>query len=260
MVLILGRSGFAKEPGRVTIRCWRTADVSQVFRRQAHDILPRMSQPALLLIHGAGVTRAVWDPLLPFLSGIELRVPERPRTGDMRAETAWLAEYAAHCFVVGMSGGATLGLALAETDVPLAGALLHEPAVGSLAPGLLAPIAAAYASGGVPGFGTALYGPSWRRDMSIDTQESLGAELTMFRAFEPGPPSTSQGPITISVGEHSPDARHDSVAALAARFGYPTLTIRGARHFVAVDSPAEFAAAIIKCSSPAQDENTVLET
>jgi pimeloyl-ACP methyl ester carboxylesterase len=205
----------------------------------------------LLLIHGAAVTKAVWDPLLPLLGTFELRVPERPRTGDIDAETEWLRQYAAGCFVVGMSGGATLGLALAATDVQLAGALLHEPAVGSLAPGLLAPIAAAHASGGVRGFGAALYGPRWSIDMSVDSDESLGAELAMFRNFEPNAPSPGQGPISISVGELSTPERYQSVSALAERFGYPVLTIAAARHFVVADAPAAFAAAIIECATSA---------
>jgi len=144
-----------------------------------------------------------------------------------------------------MSGGATLGLALAAR-MQLAGALLHEPAVGSLAPALLAPIAAAFAAGGVAGFGATLYGPSWTAQMSLDTDESLGRELAMFRGFEPMVPAADQGPVTISVGELSPPIRHVSVGALVDRFGYEQIVIPGARHFVAVDSPAQFAAAIVE--------------
>jgi pimeloyl-ACP methyl ester carboxylesterase len=198
---------------------------------------------ALLLIHGVAVTAAVWDPLLPLLSDYELRVPERPRTGSLASEVAALTEAAEGAFIVGMSGGATLGLALAST-VPIVGALLHEPAVGSLAPGLLAPLAAAYAHGGVAAFGTALYGPHWSPATAAGTEHTVSAELAMFSAFEPGEPIIDLSRITISVGAQSPAIRHESVDALATTFGYQRVTIGGASHFVTAQAPTEFVAVI----------------
>lgn len=214
-----------------------------------------MTLPRIVLVHGAAVTAQVWDPLLPHLAdldAVDVVVPERPRTGDLGAETEWLAGYARGAFVVGMSGGATLGLALAATDVPMAGALLHEPAVGRLMPGLLAPVRQAWQDGGVAGFGATLYGPGWTPEMAVDSDESLGRELAMFSCFEPGPPAADQGRVVISVGAESPTSRHRAAAALADRFGYPTTVIAGAGHFVAQHAPAAFAAALRALFEPAR--------
>ncbi len=65
--------------------------------------------------------------------------------------------------------GAGPGPAVLAVGVPLAGAVLHGPAVGSLLPGLLAPVAAAFAQGGVVSVARTLYGPAWdSTDASVD--------------------------------------------------------------------------------------------
>jgi len=221
--------------------------------------------PTIVLIHGAAVTSAIWARVVALLPDFDTVAPERPRSGSLEVETQWLAERIPEdAFVVGMSGGATLGLALAASPVRFAGALLHEPAVGSLAPGLLAPFAQAFESGGPSAFGAALYGPLWSSHMTGTGSAvagcdsfgggavtSLARELAMFRAFEPGEPAPGQGPVTISVGELSPRVRHESVAALASRFGYSRLTVPGARHFVTHEAPHEFAALVRECLNAA---------
>ena len=91
----------------------------------------------VVLIHGAATTSRVWRHVVPLLAAggpVSVTVPDRPCTGDLATETAALRPSCAGAVVAGVSGGATLGLALAAAGVPAA-AVLHEPAVGSLLPG-----------------------------------------------------------------------------------------------------------------------------
>src|SRR5277367_2057036 len=102
-------------------------------------------RPRIVLVHGAATTSRIWRTVVPLLDGFDVCCPDRAATGDLEAELDALAPLCAGAVVAGVSGGATLGLALAARGAGLAGALLHEPAAGSLLPGLLAPMARAYA-------------------------------------------------------------------------------------------------------------------
>ena len=170
-------------------------------------------------------------------------VVERPCSGSMDREIRALAPFARDRVVVGQSGGATLALALAASDVPILGALCHEPAAGSLAPHLLDPVVAAYREDGVAGFGAALYGPSWAPEFAPDP-DAVARDLPMFRAFEPAAAAAGQGPVRTTVGQFSPAARHDAAAALSSRFGFETAVLPDTAHFAAWDSPDRFADAI----------------
>lgn len=197
-----------------------------------------------MLVHGTATAPMAWDRLRPLLDGYDVSAPERPRTGDLQAESAWLADRARGAWVVGISGGATLGLELVRNGTPLSGAILHEPAVGSLQPDLLAPVTEAFATDGTPGLARALYGNSWQPDM-IETDDATTArELAMFRGFEPGPASRNAGTVLITYGAASPEPRHRAARALADRFGYATRALPHSSHFVAWDNPTVFAAAI----------------
>lgn len=199
----------------------------------------------IVLLHGAATTSAVWRELAALLDEHEVVMPDRPRTGNLARELEWLAPIARNRWVVGISGGATLGLALAASDVPLAGAVLHEPAVGSLLPDLLAPMRAAFASGGTEAFGRELYGPSWDISMAHGHgDEVTSRELAMFSNFEPAASRQEQGRIVITVGERSPVIRHRSVAMLSTTLGYPVQQIPEANHFVAVDHAAALATVV----------------
>lgn len=205
---------------------------------------PGMTRPRVLLVHGAATTPAVWDRLVPLLGDVAVSAPFRASSGDLRREVEGLAEAARGAVVVGVSGGATLGLALAATDVPLAGAVLHEPAVGSLVPGLLDHVVAGYAADGVPGFGRALYGPGWSPEMAPADPEAVGRDLAMFRGFEPAPIAPDQGPVLVTVGGSSPPVRHAAAAALADRLGLRVEVLPGCGHFVQHDRPAALAAVV----------------
>lgn len=143
-----------------------------------------------------------------------------------------------------MSGGATLGLALLASDVRLAGAVLHEPAVGSLVPGLLDHVVAGWQSGGVAGFGRALYGPGWSPEMAPEDVGAVGRDLAMFRRFQPSPASPGQGQAVVTVGGASPPARHEAAQVLRQAYGLPVRVLPGVGHFVQHDAPEALAAVV----------------
>jgi pimeloyl-ACP methyl ester carboxylesterase len=205
----------------------------------------------LALIHGAATTSRVWRHVVPLLAAdgpLALSVPDRPCTGDLAAETAALVPACAGAVVGGVSGGATLGLALAAAGVPAA-AVLHEPAVGSLLPGLLDQVRAAYAEGGVPAFARALYGSAWTAAEAPADPGAVARDLAMFTAFEPAAPAAGTGLVVITVGECSPAPRHESAALLAAKFGFAVEVIPGAGHAVHLTHPAAFAAIVSRTAA-----------
>jgi len=207
---------------------------------------PGLPARRVALIHGAATTRRVWRHVVPLLAAgapLTVAVPDRPCTGDLAAEAAALRPPCTGAVVGGVSGGATLGLALAAAGVPAA-AVLHEPAVGSLLPGLLDRVRAAYAEGGVPAFARALYGSAWTAAEAPADPGAVARDLAMFSSFEPAGPAPGVGPVVITVGERSPAARHESAARLSAAFGFPVEVIAGAGHAVHLTHPAAFAAII----------------
>jgi pimeloyl-ACP methyl ester carboxylesterase len=195
-----------------------------------------MGLPRILLVHGAATTPSVWAPVLALLGDLDVRAVERPCSGDLGIELASLTPLAEGAFVVGVSGGATLTLALAASPVALAGGIAHEPAVGSLVPGLLAPMAAAFAERGTTGFAETLYGPAWRPELGPADPGAVARELPMFRAFEPEAARPGQGPVLVTVGGDSPAPRHAAAAALEG-LGYETAVLPECRHFLPQESP-----------------------
>lgn len=202
----------------------------------------------VVLVHGAATDARVWDRVVPLLEDCEVFAPERPRTGELARELDWLRAQVEGAWVVGMSGGATLGLALAATGTPMAGAVLHEPAVGSLVPGLLAPMAAALAEGGTTAFARLLYGRSWEPapgKVWMSDEVTL-RELAMFGAFEPAAPHPDAGRVVTTLGSRSPSIRALAARALNEHFGIPVLDVADADHFVAQDAPHQFADVILR--------------
>ena len=219
-------------------------------RRDAVRVQGAMAARRVVLVHGAATTSRVWRHLIPLLEAGALTVaaPDRPCTGDLAAETAALRPACAGAVVAGVSGGATLGLALAAAGVPAA-AVLHEPAVGSLLPGLLDRVRAAYAEGGVPAFARALYGPAWTAAEAPADPGAVPRDLAMFTSFEPAAPAHGADRVIITVGERSPEIRHEAAARLAGKFGFSVEVIAGAGHAVHLTHPAAFAAVVSRTAA-----------
>jgi len=207
-----------------------------------------MGPSRILLLHGAATTGAVWNHVAGILRDLpdapEVINPDRPSTGDVVSEIAWLAPMAENALVVGVGGGAALCLALAASEVQIAGGLAHEPAAGRLVPELLAPLVTAYARGGARALAAAAYGDSWDSSMLGDT-DAVGRDVTMFRTLEPVPARDGQGPVLVTVGSLSPPVRHRAAETLSSITGYDVATLPGARHFVHREKPALFAEWIV---------------
>jgi pimeloyl-ACP methyl ester carboxylesterase len=190
----------------------------------------------------------VWDEVAGILRDApdapEVIHPDRPSTGDIATELAWLAPLAKNALVVGVGGGAALCLALAASEVPIAGALAHEPAVGRLVPELLAPLVTAYARGGARALGAVAYGDAWNSSMLGDT-DAVGRDFAMFRTLLPAPARDGQGSVLVTVGALSPPARHRAADTLDSILGYSVATLPGTRHFVQRENPALFAEWIV---------------
>jgi pimeloyl-ACP methyl ester carboxylesterase len=199
----------------------------------------------VVLIHGAATTSRVWRHVVPLLGAFDVACPDRACSGSLAAEVTALRGACSGAVVAGVSGGGTLGLALAAAGVPMTAAVLHEPAAGSLYPGLLDAVRAAYQAGGVAGFGRALYGPAWTPAEAPDDPGAVARDLAMFSAFEPVRPAPgAAGPVVLTVGERSPRARHESVRRLAEALGCEVRQLPDAHHAVHLDHPGAFAAAI----------------
>ncbi|MCU1678436.1 MAG: hypothetical protein JWM93_3194, partial [Frankiales bacterium] len=148
----------------------------------------------------------------------------------------------------GVSGGATLGLALLAAGAPIRAAVLHEPAAGSLVPGLLDAVAEAHRTGGVSGFARALYGNSWSRAVAPLDDEAVARDLSMFRAFEPRAAADVAVPVVLTVGARSPAIRHEVARVLGDRFGYEIRVLDGCGHAAHLEAPDEFAALLAEAA------------
>lgn len=191
-----------------------------------------------VLLCGVAVDPPVWEQTSTLLSerGFHVVIPQRPRSGNLATEVDFLAPLCDGAVVFGVSGGATLGLELAARGVTMTAAVLHEPAAGSLMPGLLDPVVAAFDEDGVPGFGHELYGPGWDPSMTTSSGETVARELAMFRRFEPRPFTNSSSSVTLTVGANSPRARHESVHALAVALALEVRVLPDTSHAAHLDN------------------------
>ncbi|OHV32671.1 hypothetical protein BCD49_29230 [Pseudofrankia sp. EUN1h] len=169
--------------------------------------------------------------------GVPVPAPARPKASELEA--------ARTVVFGGVSGGATLGLAALAAGVPIGAAVLHEPAVGSLLPGLLAPMAAAFETGGVAAFGRTLYGDRWRPSDAPLDPGAVARDLAMFLRFEPAAPGPTPGPVIVTVGERSPDVRHRAAELLRRELGVTVRVLADCGHAAHLEAPAEFAARLL---------------
>lgn len=224
---------------------------------------PTTTNTSYLLVHGVGMWPGLFCStrlLLNRPSNVWLRPGYGPRRGPAVPLDQQVDHLAAEVtrrgptIVVGVSGGATLALALTLRDVPnLAGVLTHEPLVGPLVPSLAATVASAGEQLAVGKLTTGsflrrLYGPSWERLPSkarhwvADHADTVRHEVAEFSAFQPTRAALSSAtvPHLTTVGALSGPERHE-VADVLERTGAVRKRIEQAGHLVVVDRPDEFA-------------------
>ncbi|MFD2840535.1 alpha/beta fold hydrolase [Populibacterium corticicola] len=213
----------------------------------------------ILFIHGAATGPTVWTGVVSALFGLfnaqglptpELRAPKRPQHGDWDEEIDALSSAASGAFIVGVSGGATLGWELLSSRyrsnapaIPVGG-ILHEPAAGSLAPGLLSHVAQALSAQGLAGFGKALYSESWTPALASIDDAGVALEFAMFSRFEPTALRVPDA-VLLTTGTDSPTLRHSSVTRLSETYGVPRSMIPG-KHAVHLDHAQDFARAVFE--------------
>jgi pimeloyl-ACP methyl ester carboxylesterase len=154
----------------------------------------------------------------------------------------------------GMSGGATIALAVALTHPErVSAAVVHEPAVGSFSPELQRLISTALSSGGRGLVRTLAGDETWHAlpaEMvtSVEANERLiERDARAFVAFEPPlPPTGAVNPLVCSVGERSDSVRRDVATRLSARTGGLVKVLAGCGHLPQFDAPEAFADLILE--------------
>lgn len=170
---------------------------------------------------------------------LDVIAPDRPCSGDLDTEVAFLKPLAQGALIVGVSGGATLGWELLTRSHESAGAILHEPAAGSLCPGLLDNARKALSEHGPAAFARTLYGPAWTPE-EVDDDSRVPGDVSMFAGFEPHAPRPGNGPVQLTVGGLSPQPRHDVADAFFRKFRVPSVTLHGTGHAVHLERPELF--------------------
>lgn len=227
-----------------------------------------------LLVHGVGLDARHYEVLAELLAErMRVLVPDRPGYGSGRDLPAAPIEEqiedlletldahtASRAVYIGVSGGATLGLAvLARRPERFRGAVLHEPLLGPLAPELHARVtlgAARLAADPSPSASLAfvreLVGDlTWdaldRHDVDevVRLDPIIRAEVAAFTdvAFTDAELARLQSvPITTTVGRASDPIRRRAANVLAARSHARVVQIPG-QHFAPRTAPEAIAAA-----------------
>lgn len=226
---------------------------------------------AVLLLHGVGLDPRLFETMSTMLGSsavAPLRSPYVPACRLDPAAAAGVERQAAELAaavaesrdvtVVGVSGGATLALALALLGPPgIVGVIAHEPLVGSIAPDLqsavnsgAAELDSAAGAEGVVAFLARLIGQdAWNRlpghaaDFARRHTDVVRAEVPQFAAYEPDRRAlaTMRLPVVITTGSRSHARRHDAAEALARLAPVATTVVEDAGHLAHLDRPAAFA-------------------
>lgn len=226
--------------------------------------------PVVVLVHGVGLGPETFGALVDDLDGATAAVVHRPGYGVLSdrppagliAQADALAELVrtialGPAVLLGVSGGATLGLltAMRHPEV-LAAAVLHEPLVGSAAPGLhdlIAGRAAALAADADPGAATrfvaelvgdrtwARLPEAWRAGV-VARAAVVRREVPWFAAVDPPPAALAalaSAPLTLhtTLGAASGTVRRQAAGVLMDRAGAVVHELRGARHLAQVEAP-----------------------
>lgn len=223
--------------------------------------------PDIVLLHGVGVGPATFDATARHLaSDHRVLVPERP--GDSfgavplaeqadAVAAAILEHSAGGARLVGVSGGATLGLVVALRHRTSIGSLvLHEPLLGRLVPSLHERFNAAARQAG-QGDDSALEvvrlvlgAPTWER-LDVVTRVAIEAEaprarheVSVFAAFDPTVEeiaSLAGLPMLTTVGSESPPERHEVVLVLERLAGAERAVLEGSGNAAQIDAAKPFA-------------------
>lgn len=231
--------------------------------------LDRGVGPGVVLLHGVGAGPATFGTVADGLV-IDHRVlvVERPAgrdggpglpLGEQADQVVSLleGEGAIGAAVVGVSGGATVALALAIHHPGAASALVvHEPLVGRHAPNLHQRfrVAAELAATGdaaavsvvrsVMGDGTWVELSDAEREAIVADGPRWRSEIPEFAAFDPTEAelrSLGALPVLVTVGGRSSEERYAAAGVLARLAGAEVEVVPGAGNAVQLDAPVPFA-------------------
>lgn len=227
----------------------------------------------VVLVHGVGLDPALFDDLVTELAPLPCVVVPRLgyRTGTTATSdlAAHVADIEAACdgptVLVGLSGGATIALALAihQSHTPRRTPLqviAHEPLVGALVADLHRAVterASVFAVSPGPDaaerFVEGLVGePVWRalpttaHEFTRRHHETARTEVAAFTSFTPtlSQVRSIDVELTVTVGSASPAPRHAVAELLADHAGARVVTIRAAGHLAPWEAPVAYAAVV----------------
>ena len=221
----------------------------------------------IYLLHGVGMWPGLFRSVAARFEHVHV-VAGRPGYGgappvdDLDGQTTAVAELIAACgpgVVVGVSGGATVALAVAIAGVPgVEATVTHEPLVGPLVPALHDRVAAAGTAltvdpspERIDAFLCGLYGDEWRslpiaaREWVVDHRSTISREVAQFATFAPSDADLAGVaiPHLTTVGRRSGPERHE-VASLLAGYGARSAVIEAAGHLAVVENSGGFASAV----------------
>jgi pimeloyl-ACP methyl ester carboxylesterase len=248
----------------------------------------------VVLVHGVGVGAPAFGPVATILAATHMVVVvDRRGYGgsvhltpppDLDTQIDDLAVVVDHLAdstgsppaVVGVSGGATLTLALglrrARTGetATLGPLVVHEPLVGPLAPSLALRVQDGYRTTLAvdPGLATRyvaeLVGPTtWdalgdaARAAVADRASVVAAEVPQFLAFAPRADELASlrgHHVVASIGDGSPSAREEANDVLVTLAGATRMVVPDAGHLPQVDNPGVFADLLRHALSPTPEQ------
>lgn len=229
---------------------------------------------AVVLLHGVGLDPHLFDPLMSefarrslppsvallrpaYRPGSTCRPSVEEQAESLLDEIAPLGRVA----VVGLSGGATIAVAMAVTGHRCLGAVIaHEPLVGPLAPTLFGVVVEAAdrlasdgSAGAVDRFVGSLVGPAtWAalpasaRQFVNDHAEVVRDEVPEFVAFTPTSAALAalRVPLLVTTGGDSAPVRHEAAGILRGISGCVLAVIEDGGHLAPWEQPAGYAAVV----------------